>query len=245
MPKTVPRLAKCPRCGVSYGHPGPCPRCVPLNGVRLNAAMRLAAEFHDMQFRRGDARDRCDGVNFIVHPAEVVKLLWAWGFRVESHFAVFEAAWLHDGPEDSPRDVDPEDRFKRIAAEISTETASIVRELTREGNRRAAYKKSFGPGSKPRKSVESLIVKVADQVVNTEDFLLVDPRYATTYANGAHPVFEALDSRREEVRAYAARGTLRPGYGESVWSAMTHHIHELRRSLVAGLWSVAWAARRN
>ena len=51
-----------------------------------------------------------------------------------------------------------------------------------------------------RKSPEALIIKLADRICNTEDFLLTDPAYARTYLEKANSLYIAVYERQEEIK---------------------------------------------
>jgi hypothetical protein len=61
-------------------------------------------------------------------------------------------------------------------------------------DQKAAYMKTF-----MTKSLRALIVKCADRICNTIDFMTGAPDYAGKYWRKAEPLFEAMMSRGEQI----------------------------------------------
>lgn len=220
--------ATCRRCGRQYGHGGPCPRCVPHGGSCVNVAMQLAARSHDMQFRKGDDGEDCDeGINYLVHCAQIVALLDEWGFRIRRHPDLFAIAWLHDAVEENGTTIQ----------EIATTTwlgvfiAKCVDELTcPDGMPKAEYLKRFAD---PQQSaIESVTVKFADRICNVRDFKKKGNPYWKKYREKGSPILQAVWDRESEIVSKAGIAMPRSDlekkvFGENVFAKMVKSWDEL------------------
>ena len=155
----------------------------------LSKATKLAAINHHGQLRK---RHAGIAIPFITHPIDVMKMLWGWGVGDKY---ILSAAVLHDTMEDTHL------TKEKIAAIISKKTASIVEELTfippskaKAKEAKAAYVATFNG-----KSIEALVIKLADRVCNVGDFIITDPSYAPIYFHKADPLFEAWRARKDEL----------------------------------------------
>lgn len=154
-------------------------------------AVRLATSLHHGQYRK---RAGTTGIRipYIVHPLEVMKLLWEWGIGDNT---ILCAAACHDVLEDTPF------TEEELAETLSPRIAKIVEELTfippkdrDKASAKAAYMDSF-----VGKSIESLVIKLADRFCNVEDLTLTDPPYSVIYFHKADSLFKTWDSRKEEI----------------------------------------------
>lgn len=168
-------------------------------------ALELVLKWHKNQMRSG----ALNGVHlpFLVHPISVMKT----------------ACMCHDTKEDT------EITWKELREVIGDEATNIVAELTYEGNtpeEKAEYIKSFR-----EKSIEALVIKIADRLNNVKDFILTKPEYANKYFNKAESLFEALVDRKEELDV-------------EVWSMMVDDIDETQNN-AAWAEELAMAAMRS
>jgi len=153
----------------------------------IDRAVLLAANLHHGQHRK----DQQGGISlpYLVHPLEVLKLLWSWGVADDT---VLAAAALHDVFEDT----DATGHAVHDACGI--DVYNLVAELTQSDDQdKADYIRSFGDPA--QKSVESLVVKVADRICNVRDFLRTDFGYAGKYLLRARELRAAVASRYKEV----------------------------------------------
>jgi (p)ppGpp synthase/HD superfamily hydrolase len=152
----------------------------------LNKAIVFATEQHKHQTRKGTV----NGVKmpFIIHPMNVMKRVWRYGANED----VMAAAILHDTLEDCPNVT-----HDILTQEFGPTIAGYVLDLT------------FNPAliTKPKyletfrhKPIESLVIKVADRLSNTADFIDIgDTKYARKYFHKADDLFETLTKRTKEA----------------------------------------------
>jgi (p)ppGpp synthase/HD superfamily hydrolase len=151
----------------------------------LTDALDLAVSWHADQWRK------FSGSPYIVHCLEVDKRVGRWGIDKYKFPDVRAACYLHDVLEDNKL-LTPDD-VSRTTNEV---VRGFVEELTfrPENGTKEEYLASFAT-----KSVESLVVKLADRFCNVEDFLCDSPDYAVKYWNKAMPLFVALRNREQEI----------------------------------------------
>ncbi len=91
-----------------------------------------------------------DGLEYILHPERVVKILRA----VTEDPELIAAAWLHDTLEDT------QTKFEELQAVFGDRIANLVLEVTHEGTKRTGY--TF-----PRlQSRDAIMIKFADRLDN-------------------------------------------------------------------------------
>ena len=79
--------------------------------------------------------------------------------------------------------------------------------------------KSFGS-----KSVHALVVKVADRMCNTADFMSTNPSYAPKYWRKADDLFGAMMDRGEEImKAFGRSSFPRMKYTRTTMSSMLNY----------------------
>lgn len=158
----------------------------------LQKAIRLATAHHNGQFRKHVHNET--KIPFVVHPLEVMKTVWDWGVDDET---VLVAAVCHDLVEDTA--ITP----NKLKIKFSEQVATIVDELTfrvpknkmKKAEAKAQYIATFDA-----KSIEALVVKLADRVCNIHDFIRsCDFEYAAEYFKKALPLFEAFRNRHPEI----------------------------------------------
>jgi len=151
----------------------------------LRTAIDLAYKLHAGQVRKGLP------LPAITHPCDVVRRLVHW--EIED-YTVLAAAILHDTLEDC--NVTP----YTLSQAVGPQVTAIVESLTYDGPAGNAEAKRAWIDSIGRKSPEALIIKLADRICNTEDFLLTDPAYARTYLEKANSLYIAVYERQEEIK---------------------------------------------
>lgn len=128
------------------------------------------------------------GLPYVVHPFQVLTCLSEWGVNCP---ICWKAALCHDVLEDCPQIT-----FEMLSDVIGQEAANIVQELTFVGpkSEKAAYMASFAT-----KSVQALVIKIADRWCNTNDFELHQPDYALKYWDKAEKLFDEFVNRQQEI----------------------------------------------
>ena len=178
--------------------------------AQIQKAIEFATKAHAGQTRKGNH------LPYICHPISVLNQIADW----ECHdLVVWLSAICHDVDEDTKYNIDD------IMQVIGHDAAMIVDELTfrpmsSDPHEKAREKKKYMSlwGEKDDhgiwvKSLRSLVVKVADRIMNTMDFITTEPAYAGKYWNKAKPLMDAMTTRREEIIAI---------YGETVWARMRY-----------------------
>lgn len=170
---------------------------------RINDAIAFATRKHRGQWRKHS------NAPYIVHPLKVIERLGSWGIDREEHWHVWTAAALHDVIEDCG--VTPQ----VIKFGFGKQVRDLVQELTfrerrpgenhdewREAKRE--YLESFA-----FKSTDALVIKIADRLSNTEDYILAPGKfdYAKKYFEQAKPLFDEFYDRVDRIDER---------YGESV-----------------------------
>lgn len=157
------------------------------------------------------------GLPYVFHPLDVVKTLAGWGIKEQ---AVWRAALCHDVIEECGLV-----KFE-IAEVIGDESADFVEELSfipdptsgiKPWRQKAEYMASF-----KTKSLESLVIKIADRVCNTWDFYEVQSDYTPKYWAKADTLFAIYDLRKAEVVAR---------FGETVVARIDRDIAQVRAML--------------
>lgn len=137
----------------------------------MQRAINFANTAHAGQVRK------YSNLPYIVHPMQVLALVAEWGVE---DMVVRKAAVCHDIREERP-DID----FEKMKKILGLSAAKVCEELTfipdsdsnlPDHEQKKLYIKTF-----LEKSLESLIVKCADRICNTYDFLTQDPVYAPKY----------------------------------------------------------------
>jgi (p)ppGpp synthase/HD superfamily hydrolase len=159
----------------------------------LAKATKLAAVVHYGQNRK---RHAGIGIPYLIHPMETMKILWEWGIGDTN---MLSAAVCHDILEETKTSLSS--TRSRIVKATNKKVLSIVEELTflptskkNKAAQKAEWVKTFAD-----KSIEALVIKVADRVCNLRDFQITDPPYVTIYREKSEPIFEAFQARRKEI----------------------------------------------
>lgn len=158
----------------------------------------LARRKHDGQFRKG-----VEALPYIVHPAAVVEQLKAWGYTEADDSVVLATAWGHDLLEDT--DARDEEILDACGA-LGDEVLAAIRALTFRpvgGLTDAEYdtaKAKYVAGV-AQLAPKILVVKLADRLCNTRDFLSWKPERAASYLAKGKFLFARLrDARSGEIK---------------------------------------------
>lgn len=153
---------------------------------RIDEALAFASNAHRSQYRRTTKTP------FIIHPLKVFEELRYWGVQDEDTLV---ASLLHDVLEDTT--VTPENIFNYFGKKV----CDIVMELTfyyverpNHDHLKREYLKSFKD-----KSIESLVVKLADRICNVKEFSETNYEYAHKYFRKAFILFDVWKSRDHEI----------------------------------------------
>lgn len=159
-----------------------------VDGVELQQVIEFAVKAHAGQVRKHS------GLPYICHPMAVVSQLAQWDI-VDN--MVWKAGFCHDVLEDCPISLE------ELRQVIGVTAASVVEELTfvfdpgslyTKKEQKAQYMDTFYD-----KSVHALVVKAADRVLNSLDFLNTDSQYARKYWLLGQTVFRAIIQKKEQI----------------------------------------------
>jgi len=162
---------------------------------RISDAIAFATRKHRGQWRKHS------NAPYIVHPLKVIERLGSWGIDREEHWHVWTAAALHDVIEDCG--VTPQ----VIKFGFGKKVRDLVQELTfrerRPGEHHDAWREAKREylESFAFKSTDALVIKVADRLCNTEDYMAVASKwdYAKKYFTQAQPLFDLYDRHVERI----------------------------------------------
>lgn len=157
----------------------------------IDNAVLVAARYHSYQYRSNVINGQ--RMPYLIHPMEVCKKVWQWGVGEEY---MLIAAVLHDVVEDTILSI------ASIEQQFGPQVASIVDELTfitnATGKEKAAQKAEY-VSTFATKSVSSLVIKMADRLVNTMDHFFTDREKSVKYFHKADALFKAFKDRQEEI----------------------------------------------
>lgn len=161
--------------------------------VNLDRVYNFAQDAHAGQFRN-------DGKTpYFKHPVQVRDLLIQWGVQNEN---ILAAALLHDVLEDT------EKTGNDIEAISNKLVLSTVCQLTcYGGSDKKEYIAAFAEFN-GYKTTEAVLIKVADRICNTMDFLKDRSDYTTQYWDKGAPIIEGLMTHAREC----AFGKANPEY---------------------------------
>ena len=126
----------------------------------LKMAIRYAAAKHE-----GQKRKNARGDDYIIHPVEVMLILFSHGVTDES---ILIAAVMHDTVEDTSA------TLEEVASMFGPEVASVVDEVSDDKSLPKIERKRLQLERIGHKSLSARLVKIADKISNTRD-LLTDP----------------------------------------------------------------------
>lgn len=147
---------------------------------------------HRGQFRKGS------GLPFIVHPLAVLSQISEWGI---TNLVLWKTALCHDVREDCRKVT-----RQHLIQVIGEEAAGYVEELSffpdhslviPVPQQKATYMETFR-----QKSIPALVVKCADRICNTFDWLSTDQDYAKAYWKKAAALIEVMQQRADEINAF-------------------------------------------
>ena len=158
------------------------------DGINIFKVVALATDLHSGQYRK----HAIEGYQlpYVFHAFDVSKRIWRWGI---SNPIIQYAAMLHDTIEDTLDEEHADDARLRIEALAGIDVLNLVEELTCYGDK-IEYMSSFKD-----KSLDAVIIKVADRLCNVEDFIQSSPDYAEKYFNKAKNVFDTFLLRGEDI----------------------------------------------
>lgn len=158
----------------------------------ITKANEIAQKAHYGQFRKHSNKP------YISHCYDVVSQLVDWGINDAQLIAI---ALLHDSIEDA-KDENREVIINEIES-LNKNVADKVWDLTwwSAHQTKQEYLASF-----KYKSIDVLIIKIADRLCNVRDFLRSDKQYAVKYFNKADSLFESIVSRQKEIEKKFSEG---------------------------------------
>ena len=138
---------------------------------------KLAEKYHANQTRKGEGN-----IPYIVHPQAVVQKLLSWGANPDSD--IIKVAWGHDLLEDTTV------TENEIIAAANENVLDCIKKLTCPDT---MSKKSYLACVSECGIRDVLLVKIADRICNSEDFIKLEGKlYAYQYFHSADCIFEAL-----------------------------------------------------
>lgn len=161
-----------------------------MHSQELEKTIKFVFDAHSGQTRKDNL------LPYFTHPMDVMKILTRWGVK---DLIVLKAALAHDIREESPHI-----SVSQIEENIGAEACKVVEELTfipeKESTLTVAAQKDAYLQTFKTKSAMSLLVKLADRVSNTRDFMINDFKYAKKYWLKASQVFESFEERFDEIQ---------------------------------------------
>ena len=162
--------------------------------VQTDRAVLFVAEKHLGQYRKNS------GLPYVVHVLEVLKKLATWGVTDDD---VRAAAVLHDYIEDCDMHLTYAQKYTLIAEDFNLRIADMVLECSREVDHESRQQKYDFLSSFRIKSVESVLIKVADRVCNCADYEREDKgdAYFLKYGLQAYPLFQRMYDETQVIRS--------------------------------------------
>ncbi len=161
--------------------------------MSIQSAMEFAVKNHSGQTRKGSKGEPWKKIPYVNHCFEVMKTVAEFGVEDE---AMLISALLHDILEDT--DV----TYEQLKEQFGEEVAVIVYECTREGGDSVSKQHKYDfLSSFSIKSLESIVVKIADRCCNVQDYLATEGKqeYAAQYALQAYPLIRAYLLRCDQL----------------------------------------------
>lgn len=162
----------------------------------LNKMVRFTVMQHEGEFREST------GLPYIVHPLGVMSMLAEWGvFCIDTWLGALGHDLRESKPQILPRQI------SRIA---NKKVAFIIEELTfiydpklthDKKTQKELYIAQWMKREEGRwcRTIESLVIKIADRCCNTWDFLQSEPQKALKYLEKGQPLMDAVLNRQEEI----------------------------------------------
>lgn len=155
----------------------------------LQQAIEIATKAHAGQYRKGVRNDF--KVPYIVHPFEVMKMLWDFGFGDE---ITLSAAILHDSVEDNKDNPEVLESIRSLDKYLLTEA---VMKLSFIDGKKEDYIATFAEPSMP---IIPLVVKMADRICNVRDYKLNNEgEYSKKYLNKGNPIYEGYQKQWKPI----------------------------------------------
>lgn len=157
-----------------------------------------------------------DGRPYIVHPRAVVKLLEKWGYNEAADFVTMAVGWGHDLIEETVDAVATEAAIRKAVftdQRLADEVVAGIRRLsfnpppkdmakTKEENCAIydAAKKNYILNIAKTVPINVLVVKMADRLCNTMDFLKAGNPWAKNYLEQGRCLFERMgEAKRPDL----------------------------------------------
>lgn len=166
--------------------------------LQIEKALNFAIIQHSGQFREGT------GIPYVAHPLDVLKQLALWEiYKSEENIDLWVTAIIHDTWEDGERSLEPA-ALELIAELFNKRIACWVEALSfrkrRENESSAEYQtaKSAHFNELVLTEVEVIVIKLADRIRNTYDFLAYGD-YAPKYYQRGSGIIDAFFKRKEDI----------------------------------------------
>lgn len=175
--------------------------------MNLFAVIEFVVKAHNGQVRKHS------GVPYVMHVFSVMNFLLECGITDPNIFAI---CLCHDILEDCPHI-----SYEELESVIGVENAKVVLELTFDSSKisKSEYLESFKD-----KSLQALIVKIADRICNTKDFYNSDSKYAPVYWKKATALLSVFSSKMTDFQAT---------FGLTVTANIKYNIDLIRQMAVA------------
>ena len=138
-------------------------------------------------------------IPYIEHPRAIVRRLESWGCTNDmgkEGWRTLDIAWGHDLLEDTT--VTPQE-ITEAAGEDVLSDIEILSNLPGRHADKAAYIQYVADHA----NTATLLVKLADRLCNTEDFLVSEgAEKAARYFEKAEPIFQAIQARRAMIESW-------------------------------------------
>jgi guanosine-3',5'-bis(diphosphate) 3'-pyrophosphohydrolase len=157
---------------------------------KVQKMIHYAVMKHSKQRRKGEKGKPWLKIPYIAHPMEVMKLC---SFMEIADEDVLAAAVGHDLIEDT------DSTYEEIEMLFGKRVADIILECTREGGDDVTKKQKFKfLQSFRNKSLDSVVIKLADRSCNVCDYFLQGKKdYSAKYGLQAFPLIDAWDKRHD------------------------------------------------
>jgi len=156
-------------CDSCRKNPFPEGRCCAGDSLDVYTTLREAVKYAT-KMHVGQKRKNSLGEDYIVHPIEVMLILFENGVKNED---ILVAAVLHDVVEDTPATLDD------ISLKFGTEVATIVAEVSDDKSLPKAMRKRKQMDDIGDKSLAARAIKIADKISNTKDLFIDPPKHWT------------------------------------------------------------------
>lgn len=193
--------------------------------VMLGKLARTAHELH--KSGKTPYRHKPDGRPYIVHPAAVVELLGEWGYTAREDFVTIAVGWGHDLIEETVDRVATERSIREALApddRLADEVVNGIRRLSFEppaddpmksdAENRIAYdvaKKGYVQEIADEAPIRILVVKMADRLCNTRDFVKAGNPWAKGYLELGLCLFDRMGEAKNPQAIERALNEVKQG----------------------------------